>query len=240
MARFRRIHAALCALLLLSACLAMTGCDRKVIELQQAEIKNFVLPAEGEEIAVFTVKGYGDIRIKLFEDIAPNSVENFKGLISDGYYDGLIVHRVISDVLIQTGDPKGDGTGGEPHGDTPVASEKPDELFHFTGAVGYARASNENVARSQFYIIAGGTQTDESFNSYAMQAQKYFAPNVKEIYKEKGGQASLDENYSLFGQVFAEDIEIVRSISEVKANSASKPVTQVVVEKAKLVEYHAE
>ena len=73
-----------------------------------------------------------------------------------------------------------------------------------------------------------------------MKSQKYFAPNVKEIYKQNGGQPEFDENYTLFGQIFEDDLAVVRAISEAEANSAQKPKKQIVVESAKLTEYHAE
>lgn len=228
------------SLLLLAGCLTLGGCDKKIIELTEAEISNFTPPEEGEEIAVFTIRDYGDIRIKLFPDLAPKSVENFKGLISSGYYDELIFHRVVSNTLIQGGDPKGDGTGGEAYENKKVSAEFPDSLFHFSGAVGFARAANEFVSRSQFYIIADGKMTDEKFNSFAMQYHKYFAPNVKSLYIKKGGQPSLDGDYALFGQVFEEDLQIIRDISNVKANSSSKPVSQVIIEKAEIIAYDSE
>jgi peptidyl-prolyl cis-trans isomerase B (cyclophilin B) len=55
----------------------------------------------------------GNIKIKLFPEYAPKAVENFLEHSEEGYYDGLIFHRVINDFMIQGGDPNGDGTGGE-------------------------------------------------------------------------------------------------------------------------------
>ena len=69
------------------------------------------LPAEDEEIAVITTS-MGDITLRLYPEEAPKAVENFKTLAKDGYYDGVIFHRVIEDFMIQTGDPTGTGAGG--------------------------------------------------------------------------------------------------------------------------------
>ena len=69
-------------------------------------------PADGEEIAVLHTS-MGDIRIRLFPDAAPKAVENFKGLINDGYYNGIVFHRVIDNFMIQGGDPTATGSGGE-------------------------------------------------------------------------------------------------------------------------------
>ena len=60
-----------------------------------------------------TSLGDGDVKIQLFPELAPMTVENFVRLAQKGYYDGLIFHRVISDFMIQGGDPEGNGTGGE-------------------------------------------------------------------------------------------------------------------------------
>ena len=68
------------------------------------------MPEEGEEIAVLETS-MGTIRIRLFPEEAPKTVQNFKDLIQKGYYNGLTFHRVIEDFMIQGGDPNGDGTG---------------------------------------------------------------------------------------------------------------------------------
>ena len=69
-------------------------------------------PQKGETIAVMHTS-LGDISIRLFPDKAPKTVENFVTHAKNGYYDGLKVHRVINDFMIQGGDPRGNGTGGE-------------------------------------------------------------------------------------------------------------------------------
>ena len=91
----------------------------------------------------------GNVEIELFEDIAPNHVKRFKQLSSEKLYDGVVFHRVIDGFMAQTGDPKGDGTGG---------SDKPDLKAEFTnekhvrGTVSMARAQNPDSANSQFFI----------------------------------------------------------------------------------------
>ncbi len=84
----------------------------KVMTLGESKILNFEPPQQGEEIVVINVKDFGTIKIKLFPDAAPEAVENFKGLIGMNYYDELIFHRVIPNFMIQGGDPRGNGTGG--------------------------------------------------------------------------------------------------------------------------------
>ncbi len=92
----------------------------------------------------------GRVVIQLLPEVAPNHVKRIKELAREGFYDGIIFHRVIDGFMAQTGDPTGTGMGG---------SEKPDlkqefnKTPHFRGAVSMARSSNPNSANSQFFIV---------------------------------------------------------------------------------------
>ncbi len=92
---------------------------------------------------------YGRVVIKLRPDLAPKHVARIKELTRQGFYDGLIFHRVIDGFMAQTGDPKGDGTGGS---GTNIPAEF-NAGQHTRGAVSMARASNINSADSQFFIV---------------------------------------------------------------------------------------
>lgn len=91
----------------------------------------------------------GIIRFELYEDKAPNTAANFIGLAESGFYDGLTFHRVVSNFVVQGGDPLGNGTGGS--GKT-IPLEINPKLKHTKGAVAMARAQDPNSASSQFYI----------------------------------------------------------------------------------------
>src|SRR5699024_10071480 len=71
-----------------------------------------VTSEKGQPVATITMDNGDTIAIELYPDVAPNTVNNFISLIQDGYYDGLIFHRVIPEFMIQGGDPEGNGTGG--------------------------------------------------------------------------------------------------------------------------------
>src|SRR5437773_12331178 len=97
----------------------------------------------------------GPVKIKLRSDLAPNHVERVKTLAGQGFYDGVVFHRVIEGFMAQTGDPTGTGTGG---------SDLPDLKAEFTtkakfvrGVVGMARSSDPDSANSQFFIMYGPT-----------------------------------------------------------------------------------
>jgi peptidylprolyl isomerase len=90
----------------------------------------------------------GRVVIELRPDIAPRTVAHFKTLVRRGFYDGLTFHRVIAGFMAQTGDPKGDGSGGSGQ---PVNAEFTQEHF-VRGTLGLARASDPNSGDSQFFI----------------------------------------------------------------------------------------
>jgi peptidyl-prolyl cis-trans isomerase B (cyclophilin B) len=95
------------------------------------------------------------IKIELYPDIAPETVKNFEELVSRGFYDGLIFHRVIPGFMIQGGDPEGTGMGGSgKHIRGEFASNgHPNSLKHTRGVISMARSMNPNSASSQFFIM---------------------------------------------------------------------------------------
>jgi len=99
----------------------------------------------------------GEIEIDLFEDIAPKACENFTTHVKNGYYDGIIFHRVIPEFMIQGGDPTGTGMGGESIWGSPFEDEvKEDVKFDKEGILAMANAG-PNTNGSQFFITT--TQT---------------------------------------------------------------------------------
>jgi peptidylprolyl isomerase len=92
----------------------------------------------------------GDVHIALRPDVAPNHAERLKELTREGFYDGIIFHRVIDGFMAQTGDPTGTGMGGSDRPD--VAAEFSDVPFN-RGTVGMARSSDPDSANSQFFIM---------------------------------------------------------------------------------------
>ena len=91
----------------------------------------------------------GRVVIEMRPDLAPATCAQIKALVRQGFYDGIVFHRVIDGFMAQTGDPKGDGTGGSGH---PLKAEFSDEK-HVRGVVSMARASNPDSADSQFFIM---------------------------------------------------------------------------------------
>jgi len=107
--------------------------------------------ADTETIVLETTKGR--VVIGLRPDLAPNHVERIKTLASQGFYDGVPFHRVIDGFMAQTGDPKGNGTGGSDLPDIPAEFSQTAQFKR--GTVGMARSGNPNSANSQFFICLG-------------------------------------------------------------------------------------
>lgn len=96
------------------------------------------------------------IVLELYPDKAPNTVNNFLDLVSSGFYDGLMFHRVIKGFMIQGGDPVGNGTGGPGYtikGEFSLNGNKNNDIKHLRGVISMARAQHPDSAGSQFFIM---------------------------------------------------------------------------------------
>ena len=143
----------------------------------------------------------GIMRGELYPEIAPKTVENFIKLVEDGFYDGLIFHRVIPGFMIQGGCPKGDGTGGPGwtiEGEFTLNGFKND-LKHERGVLSMARTMMPNSAGSQFFIMV------------------HDAPH-------------LDGQYAAFGKV-VEGIETVDKIAAVKTDFTDRPLEPQIIKR---------
>ena len=106
-------------------------------------------------IVTITMKDGGVIKLELYPDIAPLTVENFVSLVKDGFYNGLIFHRVIKGFMIQGGDPEGTGMGGPGYEIKGEFSQNGFEnnLKHTEGVISMARSADPDSAGSQFFIM---------------------------------------------------------------------------------------
>lgn len=107
------------------------------------------VPAE-ENLLYLDLSTGGRVTIQLYPALAPNHVERIKTLTRQGFYDGVIFHRVIDGFMAQTGDPTGTGTGGS---QLPDLEAEFNAFPHVRGVVSMARASDKNSANSQFFIV---------------------------------------------------------------------------------------
>ena len=152
-------------------------------------------------LVTFEMENGDIIKAELYPEIAPNTVNNFISLVSKGFYDGLIFHRVIKGFMIQGGDPKGSGIGGPGYSIKGEFSANgfTNNLKHEKGILSMARAMNPNSAGSQFFIM------------------HELAPH-------------LDGQYAAFGKVI-EGIEAVDSIAETRTDYNDRPRKPQVMKK---------
>ena len=151
----------------------------------------------------------------------------------DGYYKDTPFHRVIKDFMIQGGDPKGDGTGGESIWKKGFKTEDSNQLYNIRGALSMARAESRSSNGSQFFIV---TNNEDQSDGLAIQ---YYPEKIIEAYK-KGGAPQLDGEYTVFGQV-TEGMDVVDKIAsgEVKDNGSgekSTPTEPVKVTEVKVLQ----
>lgn len=188
-------------------------------------------PKAGETIAVMHVKGYGDITFKFFEDKAPKAVKNFLTHTKEGYYNGVKFHRVMEDFMIQGGDPKGDGTGGESIWGEGFEEEIDQSLVPYRGALCMASAgTGTSSLGSQFFIVqakADDTQAS-SMLSYG------YPEGLVKSYQKYGGYLSLYKSYTVFGQVIS-GMEVVDKIAQTEktlssSGELSSPVNDIIIE----------
>ena len=182
---------------------------------------------EAVEGPIATIKtNHGDMRVKLFPDHAPKTVANFIALSKDGYYDGVIFHRIIKDFMIQGGDPTGTGMGGESIYGESFEDEFSEELYNVRGALSMANAG-PNTNGSQFFIV----QNQHLPYSKKEIARGGWPEPIAEIYAEQGGTPHLDRRHTVFGQLADEtSYEVLDAIAGVETGAMDKPVEDVVIE----------
>lgn len=182
-------------------------------------------PQAGDTVA--TIKtNMGDIKVVLFPDAAPKAVENFTTHAENGYYDGVIFHRVIPDFMIQGGDPLGKGIGGESIWGRPFKDEFSRDYHNLRGALCMANAG-PSTNGSQFFIVQAPT-VDERFIPQMERLPDMFTDESIEDYKSVGGTPWLDFRHTVFGQVF-EGLDVVDAIASVERDASDKPLEKVVI-----------
>lgn len=185
------------SIIVLTICL-LSACGNKNEESAKVE-KPGKLP-----VATITVKDFGVIEAELYPHIAPNTVNNFISLSNKGFYDGLKIHRIVKDFVIQGGDPEGTGMGGPGYSIEGEFTSNGFEnnLKHTAGVLSMARSGDPNSAGSQFFIM-----TNDS--------------------------SSLDGDYAGFGKVI-KGMDIVKQIEASEIAPDEQPVTPVIIESIKV------
>lgn len=196
------------------------GLVEPMIEYPQTTIET----AEGPIATIKT--NHGDMKIKLFPNHAPKTVANFVALSKDGYYDGIVFHRIIKDFMIQGGDPTGTGMGGESIYGESFEDEFSMELFNVRGALSMANAG-PNTNGSQFFIVQ-----NTNFPYSAKELERGGWPEeIAALYAENGGTPHLDQKHTVFGHLIDESsYKVLDEIAAVETGAMDKPKEDVVIQ----------
>ena len=182
------------------------------VKVYEIEGSSYTESDKETDLIKIEVENYGIMIAELYPDIAPITVKNFKKLINDKYYDGLIFHRVIKDFMIQTGDPTGTGSGGSEETIKGEFSNNgvDNALSHKRGILSMARRG-------------GNPDTEETMNSASSQ---FFI-----VHKD---YPSLDGNYAAFGRVI-NGLDVIDSVASVNTDENDKPLTDQVLKSIRFV-----
>ena len=208
-------------------------------------------PVSNAEVKLTTTMG--DVTVRL-SDLTPIHRDNFLQLTEEGYFDGLLFHRVIGNFMIQGGDPRTRNIKGsefdvnaEESGNPRYWEKIPAEicfpqLYHRRGALAAAREGDvvnpeRKSSRTQFYIVWGRTFDAEQLERMEqhLTAQGIeLPPHVREAYMNEGGTPHLDGQYTVFGEV-TEGLDIVEKIQGVTTDDMDRPLEDVRILKAERV-----
>jgi len=182
----------------------------------------------------------GKVEIMLF-DKTPKHRDNFIKLAKQGFYDGLLFHRVIPEFMVQGGDPQSkDAKPGQQLGagglDYRIDAEFVPEYFHQKGALAAARDNNPNKQSSscQFYIVTGRKFTPDELKGMSKRlGERIITQEQFDTYVDVGGAPHLDGQYTVFGQV-TKGIDIPEKISRVDRDKMDRPKNDIRIKSIKI------
>jgi peptidyl-prolyl cis-trans isomerase B (cyclophilin B) len=178
---------------------------------------------------------YGVMLIEL-SDATPRHRDNFLKLVEEGYYDGLLFHRVIDGFMIQGGDPQSKGAAPEQAlgmggpGYT-VPAEFVDTLIHVKGALAAARQGDQvnpeqASSGSQFYIVQGREVSEDMLDQLEARNGLRYGKAQREAYIRQGGTPFLDNSYTVFGKVI-EGLEVIDKIATATTDARNRPLEDI-------------
>lgn len=229
-----------------------TDMMKKVLTLAVLCVVALSAKAQEPRPVVQLLTDSGTVKIELYNE-TPLHRDNFLKLVREGFYDGVLFHRVIFGFMIQTGDSLSKhAEPGKLYGDgryeaykIPAEIRYP-EIVHRRWAVAAAREDDaKNPEREssmcQFYIVYGKRFNDDMLDEQQERLDKEtggtvkMTPEVREIYKKYGGTPHLDGQYTVFGEV-VEGKDVVDKIQRVETDANARPVGDIRILKATVVE----
>ncbi|MCR5453579.1 MAG: peptidylprolyl isomerase [Bacteroidales bacterium] len=198
---------------------------------------------QNNNIMILLETTMGNIKIELYDDTPVHS-NNLKKLVEEGFYDGILFHRVIDGFMVQTGDPDSKAaTPGQRLGAGGPGYTLPAEIipnhFHKRGAIAAARTGDQgNPMRrssgSQFYIVHGTVTPAANLKAYSRYGLEFSDEQIQ-AYSTIGGAPTLDAQYTVFGEV-VEGMDVVDKIATAERDSADRPKTDIKIVKASVID----
>lgn len=225
------------AFLIIFSALFFVACSQKPAKTveNQDESATIETVVSEESSYVLIETDFGNITVRLYNE-TPRHRDNFLKLVNEGFYDGLLFHRVIKNFMIQGGDPKSkDAQPGQMLGDGGLPYTVPAEfvptLFHKKGALAAARQGdnvnpNKESSSCQFYIVQGNVWNPNQLKMMEYQMQKHFSQAQIDAYTTVGGTPHLDGDYTVFGEV-VEGLDVVDKIAAVQCGQFDRPLKDV-------------
>ncbi len=191
----------------------------------------------------------GNVRLALLDE-TPKHRDNFLKLAGEGFFDGLLFHRVIKDFMVQSGDSTSrHALPGQPLGEGDVGYTLPAEIqlpyyYHLRGMVGAAREGDDvnpqwRSSGSQFYIVWGkewSARTIRQQRDLLEEKGIEMTADMMAQYEQYGGSPHLDGQYTIFGQV-VEGMDVVKEIQRVPTDSLDRPLQDVRILRAVVEQY---
>lgn len=175
----------------------------------------------------------GNMKVLLYNS-TPKHRDNVIKLVKEGFYDGLLFHRVIQNFMIQGGDP--DSRNASPQqmlgqGGPGYTIDAEIGALHFKGALSAARLPDavnpeKNSSGSQFFIVQGYKVQDQELDRWENEKGIKYTPEQRKIYREVGGYPFLDNDYTVFGEV-VEGLDVIDKIAAVPVGAADRPVNDL-------------
>ena len=185
---------------------------------------DFDMQHDRENILLLDLSNGQRVAIRLMPDWAPHHVERIKTLTRQGFYDGVLFHRVIDGFMAQTGDPTGTGTGGS---QLPDLKAEFNPMPHLRGTVSMARASSEDSANSQFFIVFYPRfSLDQKYTNFGRVIS-----NMTAVDAIKRGEPPADPTYIVQASLASDNKPVPpmpspRAKEEISAEELSAPLTQ--------------
>ncbi|GAB6108942.1 peptidylprolyl isomerase [Fusibacter bizertensis] len=209
--------------------LSLSSCTKARSSLEQ-----MAAPKVGEEIAIIKTD-FGNIKMRLFPDVAPKAVENFKTLAQEGYFNGKTFYRVKKGELIMAVNSEEEGYSQSIYG-APFEDEFNENYGHFKGAVSMANRGPD-TNQSTFFIVNGSSIDDGIIEVMReLGDDEGFSDELIDTYEKIGGYYEYDFKHTVFGQIF-EGMDVVEELVNVELNEMQAPVEDIIIKEIEIVPY---